>query len=231
MLTSECPSRLIEEGRDCAPKGVWNRCGQAARVQSGANRSGAVALVPYTPGVTLGRRSEDVALGAGVGGARRQLLDEPVGKVQPPIGRFALRTAHVDASALKADVLPPNLPRFVDPGPGFCQEGDEICRRPPLASGGWIQPWLASHKECCLDDVVSFTGAVCLGHPLQEAAQALRIIRLLECETAERRCRGVNVLLSNAAGPWTSKLEHLVRTMFCAPGRNRTYDRQIRNRP
>jgi hypothetical protein len=25
-----------------------------------------------------------------------------------------------------------------------------------------------------------------------------------------------------------SKLEHLVRTMFCAPGRNRTYDRQIR---
>jgi hypothetical protein len=25
-----------------------------------------------------------------------------------------------------------------------------------------------------------------------------------------------------------SKLEHLVRAMFCAPGRNRTYDRQIR---
>ena len=25
-----------------------------------------------------------------------------------------------------------------------------------------------------------------------------------------------------------SKLENLVRTMFCAPGRNRTYDRQIR---
>ena len=29
---------------------------------------------------------------------------------------------------------------------------------------------------------------------------------------------------------WTriSKLEHLVRAMFCAPGRTRTYDRQIR---
>jgi hypothetical protein len=25
-----------------------------------------------------------------------------------------------------------------------------------------------------------------------------------------------------------SKLEHLVRATFCAPGRNRTYDRQIR---
>jgi hypothetical protein len=25
-----------------------------------------------------------------------------------------------------------------------------------------------------------------------------------------------------------SKLEHLVGAMFCAPGRNRTYDRQIR---
>ena len=25
-----------------------------------------------------------------------------------------------------------------------------------------------------------------------------------------------------------SKLEHLVRAMFCAPGRTRTYDRQIR---
>jgi hypothetical protein len=25
-----------------------------------------------------------------------------------------------------------------------------------------------------------------------------------------------------------SKIEHLVRVMFCAPGRNRTYDRQIR---
>jgi hypothetical protein len=25
-----------------------------------------------------------------------------------------------------------------------------------------------------------------------------------------------------------SKLEYLVRAMFCAPGRNRTYDRQIR---
>jgi hypothetical protein len=24
------------------------------------------------------------------------------------------------------------------------------------------------------------------------------------------------------------KLEHLVRAMYCAPGRNRTYDRQIR---
>ncbi len=38
-------------------------------------------------------------------------------------------------------------------------------------------------------------GAVCLCHPLQEAAQALRVIRLLECETAQRRRRGVNVLL------------------------------------
>jgi hypothetical protein len=28
-----------------------------------------------------------------------------------------------------------------------------------------------------------------------------------------------------------AELEHLVRGMFCAPGRNRTYDRQIRNRP
>ena len=36
--------------------------------------------------------------------------------------------------------------------------------------------------------------AVCLGHPLQKAAQALRLIRLLECEATERRCRGINVL-------------------------------------
>jgi hypothetical protein len=28
-----------------------------------------------------------------------------------------------------------------------------------------------------------------------------------------------------------SQLEHLVRAMFRAPGRNRTYDRQIRNSP
>ena len=33
---------------------------------------------------------------------------------------------------------------------------------------------------------------------------------------------------SNAVCPWISKPEHLVRAMFCAPGRNRTYDRQIR---
>jgi hypothetical protein len=33
---------------------------------------------------------------------------------------------------------------------------------------------------------------------------------------------------SNAACARIAKLEHLVRAMFCAPGRNRTYDRQIR---
>jgi hypothetical protein len=33
---------------------------------------------------------------------------------------------------------------------------------------------------------------------------------------------------SNAVCSRISKLEHLVRAMFCAPGRNRTYDRQIR---
>jgi hypothetical protein len=33
---------------------------------------------------------------------------------------------------------------------------------------------------------------------------------------------------SNADLSSISKLEHLVRAMFCAPGRNRTYDQQIR---
>jgi hypothetical protein len=33
---------------------------------------------------------------------------------------------------------------------------------------------------------------------------------------------------SNAVWARISKLEHLVRAMFCAPGRTRTYDRQIR---
>ena len=94
-----------------------NRPGQAARIQSGANRSGAVALVPDTLWVALGRRGEDIALGAFVGGARRQLRDEPIGKVQPPVGRFALCAAQVDTSTLKVDVLPPNAPSFVDPGP------------------------------------------------------------------------------------------------------------------
>ena len=37
--------------------------------------------------------------------------------------------------------------------------------------------------------------AVSLGHSLQEAAQALWVIRMLECETTERRRRGVDVLL------------------------------------
>ena len=61
-------------------------------------------------------------------------------------------------SPLKVDVLPPNAPRFVDPGP---QERNEICRRTPLAPGAGIQPWLASRKKCCVDDVVSF--AACHG--------------------------------------------------------------------
>jgi hypothetical protein len=38
------------------------------------------------------------------------------------------------------------------------------------------------------------SGAVSLSDPQQEAAPALGIMRLLECETAERRCRGVKVL-------------------------------------
>jgi hypothetical protein len=33
---------------------------------------------------------------------------------------------------------------------------------------------------------------------------------------------------SNAVCSQISKLEYLVRAMFCAPGRTRTYDRQIR---
>ena len=33
---------------------------------------------------------------------------------------------------------------------------------------------------------------------------------------------------SDTVSRWISKLEHLVRGMFCAPGRTRTYDRQIR---
>ena len=33
---------------------------------------------------------------------------------------------------------------------------------------------------------------------------------------------------SDTASGWISKIGHLVRAMFCAPGRNRTYDRQIR---
>jgi hypothetical protein len=33
---------------------------------------------------------------------------------------------------------------------------------------------------------------------------------------------------SNAVCSRISKLKYLVRAMFCAPGRNRTYDRQIR---
>ena len=68
-------------------------------------------------GIALGWRSEDVALGVAVGGARNQLLYEPIGKVQPPLGRLALCAAQVDASVLKIDVLPPKAPRFIDPGP------------------------------------------------------------------------------------------------------------------
>ena len=101
------------------------------------------------------------ALSAAVGGARRQLLHEPVGQVQPPVGRFALCATQVDASALKVDVLPPNAPRFVNPGPCHCQERNEICRRTALAPCAGIQTWLASREECCLDDVVSF--AACHG--------------------------------------------------------------------
>jgi hypothetical protein len=33
---------------------------------------------------------------------------------------------------------------------------------------------------------------------------------------------------SNTIRAQISKLEYLVRAMYCAPGRNRTYDRQIR---
>jgi hypothetical protein len=33
---------------------------------------------------------------------------------------------------------------------------------------------------------------------------------------------------SDTTRVWISKLEHLVRAMLCAPGRTRTYDRQIR---
>ena len=33
---------------------------------------------------------------------------------------------------------------------------------------------------------------------------------------------------SDTAYVRSSKMEHLVKAMFCAPGRNRTYDRQIR---
>ena len=50
-----------------------NVCGTAQvrpHAQSGANRSGAVALVPHTLGVALGRRREDIALSAAVVGAR-----------------------------------------------------------------------------------------------------------------------------------------------------------------
>ena len=142
-----------------------NVCGTAqVRPQSSRaarNSPSAVALIPHTLGITLGRRSEDVALGAAVRGARRQLLDEPVGKVQPPIGGFALRAAKIDASAIKVDVLPPNATRFVDPCPCSRQERDEICRRTPLASCARIQPWLASRMKCCLDDVVSFAACHC----------------------------------------------------------------------
>jgi hypothetical protein len=53
--------RLIEEGRDCAAERVRNRPGQAARVESSANRSRAVALVPPTVRITLSWRSEGVA--------------------------------------------------------------------------------------------------------------------------------------------------------------------------
>src|SRR5215203_1390546 len=148
--------RLIEERRDCASKCVRNRPRQPACVQSCANRSRAVALVPRTIGVTLGRRCENVALGSFVGGACRQLLDQPVRKVQPSVGRLALSAAQVDASELKVDVLPPNPPCFLDPGSRSCQECNEICCRTPLASCAGIQPWLASRNECCLDDVVSF---------------------------------------------------------------------------
>jgi hypothetical protein len=151
----------LKESRDCAAECVRNRPGQAAPVQSGTNRSRAIALVPHTLGIVLGRRSEDVALGAVVGSARRQLLHEPVGQVEPTIGRFALCATQVDASAPKVDVLLPNAPGFVDPGPPSCQERNEICRRTPLASGAGIQPGLASRKKCCVDDVVSF--AACHG--------------------------------------------------------------------
>ena len=129
-----------------------NVCG-TAQVRPHASRAAriarAVALVPYTLGVTLGRRSENIALCAEVSGAFRQLIHEPVGKVQPPVGRFALRTAQVDASALKVDVLPPNAPGFVDPGPGSCQERNEICCRPPLASAAGFSPGSRAARVLC----------------------------------------------------------------------------------
>ena len=148
-----------------------NVCGTAQarpRVKSGTNRSSAVALVPGTLGVALGWRREDVALGAAVGGARRQLLDEPVGQVQPPVGSFALWAPQVDASELKVNVLPPNASRLIDPDPRSCKERDEIRGRAMLASCAGIQPWLASRQKCCLDDMVSFAachGPSTVAHP------------------------------------------------------------------
>jgi hypothetical protein len=65
---------------------------------------------------------------------------------------------------------------------------------------------------------------MCLGQPLQEAAQALGVIRLLECEAAERRRRGVNVLLPGPGvvsdrpraepGVWSRDLLQPVLTRF-----------------
>ena len=120
-------------------RNVRNRPGQIARIQSGANSSRAVALVPHTLRITPGRRSRP-ALGAAIGGARRQLLDEPVGKGSATDRRFRSLCRAGRRVHLKVDVLPPNVPRFVDPGPGSCQERDEICGRTQLASCAGIQP-------------------------------------------------------------------------------------------
>ena len=83
----------VEEGGDCAAKRMRNRPCQPTRIQRGANRSCAVALIPNTLGVPLGWSSEDVPLRALVSGTRPQLLGEPMGKVQPPVRGFALRAA------------------------------------------------------------------------------------------------------------------------------------------
>ena len=100
-------------------------------------------------------------LGSFVGGTCRQLLDQPVRKVQPSVGRLALGVAQVQASELKVDVLPPNPPRFVDPGSRSCQECNEICCRAPLPScagiaSGMDFPVLAIWRPPVVTDPLSF---------------------------------------------------------------------------
>jgi hypothetical protein len=166
---------------------------------------------------------------------------------------------------LKVDVLPPNAPRFVDPGP---QERNEICRRTPLApvrgfntgsraarSVAWmtwsrslrvmVRVWSRTFDLAAVevtDPVVaahvdpSLSSSRLLwprcGNPSSGTVLVLRGHRDVAGFTQfPHRGNLMPHVGSETVYGCILKLEHLVRAIFCAPGRTRTYDRQIRNRP